>query len=58
MPPEGLDDPSDPNPIRIDPRENRDVEGKNLNWEVCGGLAQAEISGSMDPEHMESKGSL
>ena len=58
MPPEGLDDPSDLDPIRINPRENRYMEGKILNSEVCGGLAQGEIPGSMDPEHMESKGKL
>ena len=58
MPPEGSDDPRNPYIIKINPRENRDVEGKNLNWEVCGGLAQAEISGSMDPEHIESKAPL
>ena len=56
MPPKGSDDPDDPDPIIIDPRENRDVEGKGLNWEVCGGLVQGERSGSLDPEHMESKG--
>ena len=55
MAPEGPDNSSDPDLLRIDPRENRDVEGKGPNWEVCGGLAQGERSGLMDPKHMESK---
>ena len=58
MPPEGSNDLGDPYSIRINPRENRDVEGKILNWEVCGGLPQGERSGLMDLEHMESKGPL
>ena len=58
MPLEGTNDLGDLDPIRIDPRENRDVEGEGLNWEICRDMAQGERSGSMDTEHMEPKGSL
>ena len=42
MPPEGQINPDDPDPVRFNSGENRDVEGEGFNWEICGVLAHGE----------------
>ena len=58
MPPESPINPIDSDPVRVNLGENRDVEGEGPNWEIRRGLVEGERSGSLDLEHLESKGAL
>ena len=58
MPPEGQINPDDPDPVRFNSGENRDVEGEGPTWEIRRDLAEGERYGSLDSEHMDPKGAL